>query len=79
MVFVGAIWLVVLSIQTGKSTGDKALWAIVNFVCQPIGGIAFFIVKKAGLVPLLMVIAGCILTGFGYATLIPEIMKNLPK
>lgn len=58
---IGMIWLVVTAIQTGSTTGEKALWGLVNFFCQPLGGIIFYIVKKQGLYPLLMVIAGWIL------------------
>jgi len=58
---IGMIWLVVTAIQTGSTTGEKALWGLVNFFCQPLGGIIFYIVKKQGLYPLLMVIAGWVL------------------
>ncbi len=59
--FVGTIWLIVTAIQTGQTTGDKVIWGLVNFLCQPLGGIVFFIVKKQGMIPLLMVIGGWIL------------------
>lgn len=59
--FIGAIWLIVTAIQTGQTTGDKVIWALVNFLCQPLGGIVFYIVKKQGLIPLLMVIGGWVL------------------
>ena len=58
--FIGAIWLIVTAVQTGQTTGDKVLWGLVNFFCQPLGGIVFYIVKKQGLIPLLMVIGGII-------------------
>lgn len=67
LTFVGVIWLVVTAIQTGTSTGDKVIWALVNFLCQPLGGIVFFFVKKQGLVPLLLVIAGMVVMFFGGA------------
>lgn len=38
---IGMIWLVVTAIQTGKDTADKAIWGLVNFFCQPLGGIVF--------------------------------------
>lgn len=63
--FVGMIWLVVTAVQIGQTTGDKVVWALVNFLCQPLGGIIFYIVKKQGLIPLLMVIGGCILVFIG--------------
>ena len=67
MTLVGAIWLIVTAIQTGKDTTDKIIWALVNFLCQPLGGIVFYFVKKQGLVPLLIVIAGMVLMFFGGA------------
>lgn len=76
--FIGAIWLVVLAIQTGQTTGEKALWAIVNFICQPIGGIIFFIVKRIGLVPLLIMIVGVILAGVGYSSVF-QMAGSLPR
>jgi hypothetical protein len=66
LVLIGAVWLIVVAIQTGQTTGDKVIWALVNFFCQPLGGIIFYIVKKQGLVPLLLVIIGCVLNGWGY-------------
>ena len=62
---VGAIWLIVTAIQTGKDTTDKVIWALVNFLCQPLGGIVFYFVKKQGMVPLLLVIAGWVLMVVG--------------
>ena len=58
---VGAIWLIVTAVQTGKDTTDKVIWGLVNFLCQPLGGIVFYFVKKQGMVPLLLVIAGFVL------------------
>jgi hypothetical protein len=63
--FIGAIWLIVTAVQTGQTTGDKVLWGLVNFFCQPLGGIVFYIVKKQGLIPLLMVIGGWVLIVVG--------------
>ena len=68
LALVGIIWLVVTAIKTGTSTGDKVIWAIVNIIgCQPIGGIVFFIVKKQGMVPLLLLIVGEVIMWFGGA------------
>lgn len=67
MTLVGGIWLIITAIQTGKDTTDKVIWALVNFLCQPIGGIVFYFVKKQGLIPLLIVIAGMVLMFFGGA------------
>lgn len=65
LIFAGTIWLVVTAIQTGTTTGEKALWGIVNFFCQPLAGIVFYIVKKQGLYPLLLVIVGWIMMMVG--------------
>lgn len=65
LILIGAIWLIVIAVQTGKTTGEKVIWALVNFFCQPLGGIIFYFVQKQGLVPLLMVIGGFILSFLG--------------
>jgi hypothetical protein len=65
LAFVGMIWLVVTAIQTGSTTGEKIIWAIVNLICQPLGGIIFYVVRRQGLVPLLLVIIGWILLFMG--------------
>jgi len=62
---VGMIWLIVTAVQTGKDTTDKLIWGLVNFFCQPLGGIVFYFVKKQGLVPMLLTIAGTILVILG--------------
>jgi hypothetical protein len=72
LAFIGTIWLIVIAIQTGQTTGDKVIWALVNFFCQPLGGIVFYIVKKEGLVPLLLIIIGWIVGGYGYAGMMPR-------
>jgi len=76
---IGGVWLIVIAIQTGQTTGEKVLWALVNFLCQPLGGIVFYIVKREGLVPLLLVIIGTILGGYGYSTAVSQIMRDLPR
>ena len=72
LIFVGAVWLIVIAIQTGQTTGEKVLWALVNFLCQPLGGIVFYVVKRQGLVPLLLILIGCILNGFGYSSMMGD-------
>ena len=61
MIVVGMIWLVVTAIQTGTTTGEKVIWALVNFLCHPIGSIIFYLVRKQGLVPLLINVIGWVL------------------
>lgn len=75
---VGAIWLIVTAVQTGKDTTDKVIWALVNFFCQPLGGIVFYIVKKQGMVPLLLVIAGFVLMVVGGGMSFSGSIGNLP-
>jgi hypothetical protein len=79
LLLAGTIWLIVIAIQTGQSTGEKVIWALVNFFCQPLGGIIFYILKKQGLVPLILVIIGAILTGVGWSTSMKEILDQMPK
>ena len=79
LLFIGAIWLIIISIQTGQTTGEKILWALVNFLCQPIGGIVFYIVKKQGLVPLLLVIIGAILSGIGNYSMMADMQNQMRR
>ena len=65
LLIVGTLWLVVTAIQTSVETKDKVIWGLVNFFCQPLGGIIFYVMKKQGLIPLLLVIAGWILMVMG--------------
>ena len=65
LLVVGTLWLVVTAIQTSTETQDKVIWGLVNFLCQPIGGIVFYVMKKQGLIPLLLVIAGWIIMVVG--------------
>jgi len=77
LLLVGIIWMVVTAIQTGQTTGEKALWGIVCFICGVLGGIIFFAVKRQGAVPLLLEIVGCILMWFGGAMSFTANMGNL--
>lgn len=78
LLLVGTIWLIIIAIQTGQTTGEKVIWALVNFFCQPIGGIVFYIIKKQGLVPLILVIIGAILVGIGNYSLMGDMMRGVP-
>lgn len=77
--FIGAIWFIYLSFQKGTSTAEKAIWAIVNFLFQPIAGIIFFFVKKDGLVPMILVIIGAILYGYGVMSAAGDVMRTMPR
>jgi hypothetical protein len=78
LMLVCVIWFVVLSFQMGGSTGEKVVWAIVNFFFQPIAGIIFFFVKKAGLVPMILGIIGVLLYGYGWFTSMGDVMRTIP-
>lgn len=78
LLLVGAIWLIVISIQTGETTGEKVIWALVNFFCQPLGGIIFYVMKRQGLVPLILVIIGALLTGYANYSMAGQMMEVAP-
>jgi hypothetical protein len=75
LMLICVIWFVVLSFQTGGSTGEKVVWAIVNFFFQPIAGIIFFFVKKAGLIPMILGIIGVLFYGYGWFTSAGDILR----
>ena len=79
LALVGTIWLVVIAIQTGHTNGEKVIWALVNFLCQPLGGIVFFIVKRDGLIPLIFVLIGSVLLGIGNYSLMMDMMNQMPR
>ena len=74
----GVVWLIVISIQTGETTGEKVLWAVVNFICQPLGGIIFYIVRRQGLIPLILVIIGWLLLMYGNYGMMSGMMNQPP-
>ena len=79
LILIGAIWLIIISIQIGQTTGEKVLWAVVNFLCQPLGGIIFYIVKRQGLIPLLLIIVGAILAGIGNYSLMSDFQNQMRR
>ena len=77
LLLIGMIWMIVLSVQLGTTTAEKVIWAIANFLFQPIAGIVFFIVKKSGLVPLILILIGVVFYGYGLFTSLGDIMQQL--
>ncbi|HXF42566.1 MAG TPA: hypothetical protein VNK26_02405 [Pyrinomonadaceae bacterium] len=71
------VWFVVLSVQRGQSTGEKVVWVIVNLLFQPIAGIIFFLIKKDGLLPMILGIIGTVIYGYGWFTSIGEVMNQV--
>ena len=79
LMLICVVWFVVLSVQLGTSTGEKVIWVIVNLLFQPLAGIIFFFVKKAGLIPMILGIIGMIFYGYGLFTSMGDIMRQMPK
>lgn len=79
LMLICVVWFVVLSFQTGTSTGEKIIWAVVNFFFQPIAGIIFFFVKKQGLIPMVLGIIGVLFYGYGMFTSMGDVMNQMPR
>lgn len=78
LMLICAVWFIVLSFQHGNSTGEKVVWAIVNFFFQPLAGIIFFFVKKDGLIPMILGIIGVVLYGYGFTTSMGDVLSTMP-
>jgi hypothetical protein len=64
--FIGWIWLVITGFKVGG-----VLWGIINIFFQPLTGLIFCIVKKAGWQPFIVMLIGLVLFGgFGGMTMI---------
>ena len=79
LMLICVVWFVILSFQTGRSTGEKVIWAVVNFLFQPLAGIIFYFVKGAGLIPMILGIIGVIFYGYGFFTSMGDIMNQMPR
>lgn len=79
LMLICVIWFVVLSVQLGGTTGEKILWVIVNLLFQPLAGIIFFFVKKAGLIPMILGIIGVLFYGYGMFTSVGDVMNQMPR
>jgi len=78
LIFLGSVWFAVLGVLNGRSLGEKIVWAIVNLIFQPIGGIIFLILKRTGLIPLLLVIAGYVLMVIAYPSVMHGMIGTIP-
>lgn len=78
MIVVGMIWLVVTAIQTGADTKEKVIWGLVNFLCHPIGSIIFYVVRKQGLIPMLINLIGWVLLFVGGGMSMFSGMSGMP-
>jgi hypothetical protein len=79
LMLIGIIWFIYLAVQTEQTTGAKVLWALLLFFLQPITGIIYFILRRVGLVPLILVLIGCIIYGYGAMSAANEVMRGLPR
>lgn len=59
VMLIGYIWLVVTAFKVGG-----ILWGILNIFLQPITGLIFCLVKKAGWQPFIVMVVGLVLYGW---------------
>lgn len=78
LVLIGQIWLVILALLNGRTLAEKLVWSILNLILQPVTGIIFFIVKRTGLVPLLLAIIGTILMLVSYNSMMRAMIGTIP-
>lgn len=78
IMLVSIVWFILLSFKHGGSTGEKVIWAIVNFLFQPLAGIIFFFLKKDGLIPMILGIVAALFYGYGMFTSMSEVMQQMP-
>lgn len=62
---IGIIWLLIIAIKNGQSTGEKVGWGFAIFLCSPIGSLVYCIVNRHGGFPLLLQITGFVLSMLG--------------
>jgi hypothetical protein len=79
MAVVGVMWLVYISITSSRSVVSKTLWAVANLIGQPLAGIVFYIVKRQGLVPLLLLVIGWMLLMLGYPSFVRHLAAGIPR
>jgi hypothetical protein len=78
LVLIGQVWLVILALLNGRTLAEKLIWTVTNLVLQPITGIIFFMVKRTGLVPLLLAIIGTILMLVSYNSMMRAMIGMVP-
>ena len=79
LILLGSIWFAVLGFLNGRSLAEKIVWVVVNLLFQPIGGIIFLIIRRTGLIPLLLVIAGYVLIVIAYPTVMRGMIGTIPS
>lgn len=68
LLLVGAIWMIVVAVQSENSTAAKLIWGLLIFFTGPFAGTIFFLIKKAGLVPLILMWIAVLVYGAGIFT-----------
>jgi len=60
---VGWIWLIIIAFQK-----HGVLWGVLNIFFQPVMGIVYLIVKKTGMLQVVLMIVGVLIAGAGLGT-----------
>lgn len=79
LMLIGIVWFIYLAVQTEQTTGAKVLWALLLFFLQPITGIIYFILRRVGLVPLILILIGTLVYGYGAFSAAGEVMRGMPR
>ncbi len=79
LMFIGVVWMIVTAVQNESTTGSKAIWGILIFFTGPLASTIYFFMKKAGLVPLILMWIAVLFYGYGIFTSAGEIMRQLPN
>jgi len=77
LMLIGAIWMIVTAVQTESTTGSKAIWGILIFFTGPIAGTVYFLMKKVGLIPLVLMWIAVLAYGYGIFTGAADILKQM--
>ena len=74
VMLVGAIWMIYTAVTTETTTGSKAVWGILIFLFGPLAGTVYFLMKKVGLVPLVLMWIGVLVYGYSVFTAASSLM-----
>jgi hypothetical protein len=73
LMLIGAIWMICLAVTGEPTTGGKVIWAIAIFLTGPLAGTIYFLVKKIGMVPLILMWIAILFYGFSIFTSVPSV------
>lgn len=73
LMLIGAIWMIYLAVTSEPTTGGKAIWGILIFLTGPFAGTIYFLLKKIGLVPLILMWIAVLFYGYGIFTSVPGV------